>query len=113
MNLVTILNNRSIAGIQEGELKSILEGTHPSISVRMASNGMVMLSNNTVIKCVENYYRNPNSHVDMKKHNNMTAKCYYVIEDLGLDGVSVNHCAQCHLRCLNKKGNKELQRIYK
>lgn len=108
-----MLNNRNIEGIQEETLKTILEGNHPGIEVRMATNGMVMLSDNTIIKCVSEYYRNPNSTVDMKKYKNSPAKCHYVMEDLEIDGVRMNRCASCHLRCLEKRKNKELRRIYK
>lgn len=112
MNLVTILNNRSIAGIQESELKIILEGNHPSIKLRMAANGMVMFTNNTIVKCVEEYYYNPNDPIDAKKLN-QTAKCYHIIENLGLGGVDINRCGDCHLECLNKKNEGHIRRIYK
>ncbi|MED1125196.1 hypothetical protein [Bacillus atrophaeus] len=113
MNLVTILNSRNIAGIQDDTLKSILEGSHPDISVKIGANGMVMLSDNTIIKCTGEYYTNPNSNVDLKKHKNSVAKCHYVIEGLGVDGVDVNQCTRCHLRCMEKRKGGALKRIYK
>lgn len=113
MNLVEILNGRNIAGVQESTLKTILEGTHPSIDVRMASNGMVMLSDNTIIKCVQEYYQNPNSFTDIKKHRNSTASCHYVQDHLDIKGVDINQCRLCHLRCMEMKANGELRRIYK
>ena len=113
MNLVTMLNSRNIAGIQEDTLKSILRGQHPAISVKMAQNGMVMLSDNTIIKCVHEYYQNPESTMDMKKYKNSPAKCHYVQENLGIEGVNNNRCAQCHLACMEMRDNKELRRIYK
>lgn len=112
MNLVAMINGRNIAGYQESALKEILRGNHP-VSVRMAQNGMVMLSDNTIVKCVHEYYQNPDSTMDMKKYKNSPAKCHYVQENLGINGVPLNRCGACHLMCMQMREDKELRRIYR
>lgn len=113
MNLIDYINRRNIAGLQREELRTVLIGMHPSLQVKFASNGVIMLTDNTVIKCVSEYYQNPNSNEDLKKYNNSTSKCYYVQRELNIENVPMNMCEMCHLRCLNMYEDKKLKRKYK
>lgn len=118
MNLVSLLNNRNIEGIQETILKEILEGTHPSVGIKYSGNGLVVLTNNKVIKCVKNYYVNPNEHGKFGGSSELNAsQCFNIQKYMGLvqpdeplATILVNRCGVCHLACLRKKEEGKLKR---
>lgn len=109
MNLVTLFNQRQIVGISEGTLRLILEDRFPEIHVKKSGNGLIMLSNNKIIKCVQEYYTVPGK---KKIQHSGISKCYKVQQEIGvLEEVSLNDCTRCHLACMRKKRQGELVRI--
>lgn len=110
MNLIDLLRSADIEGLTLPELKDVLTHSHPSIRIRNAANGTIVLSNRAIIKCVNNYYTNPNKPAKKPAGVNI---CHTVHQNLDIHGVSANHCSTCHLSCLAKKDTGELQLILK
>jgi hypothetical protein len=105
LNLVRLYLGAGIEEIPLAQLESILRNNN-SVKVRIASQGMIMLSTKKVIKCVKEYYRTPEGHVASKK--NISNRCYYVQKELGITNVSNYDCVHCHLKCIEMDGNKTL-----
>lgn len=111
MDLITLMLSKRIGGIPESEFEKVLMGTHESLGVKKSGQAMIMLTNNNIVKCVSNYYKELNSSTDKKiKHSNPGLQCHYTHETLGIVGIDVYQCAQCHLRCLHKLKQKEVRR---
>lgn len=110
MNLIDLMREADIEGITLSELKDVLTHNHSSIKIRNAANGTIVLSNRAIIKCVKNYYTNPNKEARKPVGVNI---CHTVHQNLDIHGVSANNCSSCHLNCLAKKDNGQLQMIMK
>lgn len=112
MNLVTLLSRKNIEGLSEGELVSILN-KNSHIKIKSARNGLIVLDNNKIIKCVREYYKDPKGK-PLSKSGDPVSKCFYTQQEFGLSNdVSIGDCESCHLACLNKKNKGKLVRIYK
>jgi hypothetical protein len=98
MNLVYLYYERGIEGYPTGQLLNILNG-QDIVKVKMSTNGMVLLDNNKMIKCVSNYYMTPSG--AFAKKSKMSNDCYYTQKDLGITGVGNYKCLQCHTNCIN------------
>ena len=110
MDLVTLYLSKQIGGLDENTLEQALLDTHASLRVKKSGQGMVMLSNNTILKCVNSYYKSPTAPDKKVKHSNAALQCHYAHETLGIVGVDVYQCSQCHLRCIAKRRRGELRR---
>jgi hypothetical protein len=111
MDLITMLLKKNVGGFREDALESILRGDDEAVCVRTINHGMIVLSNNSIVKCVSNYYKLPGQ-TKMGKHNNAALQCHTVHTTFGIEGINVYQCAQCHLQCMSKKRQGELQRHY-
>jgi len=105
MNIVIRYLGIGIEGIPLNQFKNILEDKS-GISVKTIGKGMLILSDNKLIKCVNNYYATR----EMKPTSKIKAsnQCYYTQKDLDIKGIANYSCKDCHLRCINKQENKEL-----
>lgn len=110
MNLIDLMRSATIEGLTIEEFKDVLNYTHPSIRIRNAANGTIVLSNRAIIKCVNNYYTNTNKTAKKPVGVNI---CHTVHQNLDIQGVSANHCSDCHLNCLSKKDAGQLRLIQK
>lgn len=105
MNLTDRYFRLGIEGIPATQLQRILMGTD-SVKVKLKSNGIIMLNNNRVIKCVSEYYGRSNQ-PKMKKMSN---QCFAAQQSLGLEGISSYDCARCHIRCIDMQEQGHLFR---
>lgn len=105
MNLVTRMLGIGIEGMSTTQLKSILNGADP-IKVQMSNGGMMMLTNQRIVKCVINYYGRRNMPA-MKKMSN---QCFATQQALNITGVNNYSCASCHMKCMDMHDNKEIYR---
>jgi cbb3-type cytochrome oxidase cytochrome c subunit len=88
------------------EYLDVLTNKNTSVRVKNSGNGILVFSDNTVIKCVKNYFANPN--IPYTKTN--CKSCYDTMQTLGRAGIAVNQCHMCHLSCARAFESKELYR---
>jgi hypothetical protein len=98
MNLVYRYFELGLEGTPINTLKSILEGTN-QVKVKIQTNGILTLTNGTILKCVKNYYAPPTGELKLKKISN---QCFLVQSGLGITGVQNYNCSACHQRCIQK-----------
>lgn len=110
MDLITLMLSRRIGNLEERDWEKVLAGTHESLNIKKSGQGMLMLNNNVIIKCVIDYYRQPSDPNKKIKHSNAALKCHYVQENLNIVGLDAYQCELCHLRCLNRKKTHDLIR---
>ena len=110
MNIVDLLRGEDIEGISRGDLWKILSYSHPGIRIRSNSNGVIVLSDRKIIKCVHHYYRNPDKEPRKLFGSN---QCHIIHNNLEIVGESPNDCRSCHLNCLNKLEAGQLVRNIK
>lgn len=114
MDLVTMYLSTGIEGIPYDRLARILEGSDDKIEVKSVSAGIIILSNNKVIKCAENYFTKPGDPgLNKKKLKSANNMCFYTQVSLGLTGKVNNYrCVECLQQCLLMKNSGELVRKY-
>lgn len=110
MDLITLMLSKKIAGLEESDFEKVLIGDHESIGVKKYGQGILMLTNNTIVKCVGNYYKSIDDEGKKAKKSSAGLQCYNTQELLGVIGVDVYRCDLCHLRCMQKLRRKELRR---
>ena len=110
MNLIDLMRSNTIEGLTLEEFKEVLNYSHPSVRIRNAANGTIVLSNRAIVKCVNNYYTNPNRIAKKPVGVNV---CHTVHQNFDIQGVSANHCGDCHLNCLSKRDAGQLKMIVK
>ena len=106
-------NGRLIGGLKEKEFREVLLGEHSSIRVRNSNRGLVILSNDAIIKCVSHYYATRSVKETKKRTKGSTHECYYVMKDFDIQGIELNNCLNCHIHCIDKRNKKELRRLIK
>lgn len=111
MDLITMLLKKNIGNMRDDVLEDVLRGQDAACNVRSVSHGLIVLNNNTIIKCVSNYYKLPDQ-PKLGKHSNAALHCNAVHTSFGINGINVFQCVQCHLQCMGKKQQRELQRHY-
>lgn len=108
------LDNRArIEGINIKDLQQLLlapgsscNKKYKNYSVKLSDVNLLLLYDNNknanlLIKCVNNYYK-------MKETD-----CYRIRTELGTynDSHNKDACIKCHLKCINKSKNKEIERL--
>ncbi len=109
MELVHRYFNKGIEGIPYNSLKEIMVNrSHFGTHIDSINHGVIILSDNTIIKCVKNYYSEPNLGVCKKD------TCFGVLSHFGFkNSIEINNCPSCHARMLYDLSNKNVKRIYK
>lgn len=110
MDLITLMLNKRIAGLEESVFEQVLMGTHESLGVKKSGQGILMLTNNAIVKCVSYYYKNTDNQDKKAKKSSDGLQCYNTQEALGVTGIDIYQCSICHLRCMQKRKRKELHR---
>jgi hypothetical protein len=98
------------SGIEEIPYKLLLDilDNKDTVKVKTVASGMMVLSNNKVIKCASNYYKPAGETVALKK--NFANNCFFAQKYLNMHGISNYECVRCHRMCLEKLEAKELKR---
>lgn len=113
MDIYEFFMRRSINGAPRNMLLSILEYRNRHLTVEQ-NNGRLLLKpvddqgksdlkeyfKSRIIKCVREYYRNPDEPLNIKS-NNAFLTCDRVRDNLGIKHVSRNDCRSCHI-CANR-----------
>lgn len=90
-------------------LLKVLKG-ESSVSVKSVKNGLILLSNGQVLKCVREYYKRPGTTAKPKKFINPVLSCRAVRRDLRLQEVVDDlQCRFCHISCINLEESHELE----
>jgi len=108
MNLVSrlVLNDTFIENIHKEIVKEVLQQRHPTIKITTMRHGTIILNNNKIIKCVHRYYADKNGK-PIKAIKSIHA-CAEYQKALDIDCPNYS-CLACHLQCLEKLNNNELQ----
>lgn len=108
------LNEKAkIEGININDLQQLLlspgspsNKKYKNYNVKLSDINLLLLydnnkNNNILIKCVNNYYK-------LKEND-----CYRIRTELGTynDSQNKDACIKCHLKCINKNKNKELEKL--
>lgn len=108
------LNNRArIEGINIKDLQQLLLAPgapntkrYKHYNVKLSDTNLLLLydndkNTNVLIKCVKNYYK-------LEEND-----CYRIRTNLGTynDSQEKDACIQCHLKCINKSKNKEIEKL--
>lgn len=99
-----------IAGVSFGRLRKILCGLDASVSVRSIANGTILLSNNRVLSCVSEIWK-LKGEKKIKKKANAYISCAYVQSALSLREVKEMDCKNCHLECIKRWKDGQLERV--
>jgi len=73
-------------------------------------NGVMILSDNKVINCVENYYELPEGRKIKGGKGNQYLRCRQIRNAYNLDTVSNLDCIRCHIACLKAEKDGEMKR---
>lgn len=109
MQLVTAYKNMFIGRMFPDTLLKILKGEHPLITVKDVRNGVIMLSNGTILKCVGDCYERLDKTV-VPKNTNLFLKCRNTRKMFKLDDVDDTNCTTCHIRCLALEQSQSIKR---
>lgn len=113
MELVSRYFNKGIEGMSYESLKTIFSpnynpGYPHDVIIKFINNGVIVLSDHTIIKCVKNYYSDLDGNVCKKN------SCYGVLSHFSNHKViDVNNCTRCHLEMIHDLSEKRVKRIYK
>ncbi len=123
MNIYEYYTRHTINGAPRSELLSVFRCENPHLSVR-ESNGRLLLVpqddigkkelarcfNSRVIKCVKEYYQNPDEWPLSISSSNAFLACDKVRDYLGLThSVSRSDCRGCHLCALQKAAEGSIE----
>ena len=112
MQLVTAYKNMFIGRMFPDTLLKILKGEHPLITVKDVRNGVIMLSNGTILKCVGDCYERLDKTV-VPKNTNLFLKCRNTRKIFGLNRIYDICCTTCHIRCMELEQSQILRRKQK
>lgn len=115
MNIYEYYMRHTINGAPRSILLSVLRCENPHLSAK-ESNGRLILSpqddigkeelkkffSSRIIKCVKEYYQNPDEWPPSTSSNNAFLACDKARSYLGLNFVSRNDCRGCHLCAIQK-----------
>lgn len=107
MELIAAYLKTGIEEIPYKRLHDILYGSD-AVKVKTVAGGMMVLSNNKVIKCASIYYKPPGEVEAPKK--NFANNCFFAQKYLNIRGINNYECVRCHSACLKKYEDKELKR---
>lgn len=122
VNFTEWAETKRIDGIDEGILRSILQGNRPSSKLKEMTPGVLVIEDTTnynlnerIICCVSNYYTNREDRKKIKipPLNNVYSKCLKIQSELGIRKTRAEkiNCALCHLLCMNKTKEGSLNRV--
>lgn len=105
MQILEAFQTSFVGKMYPSKLKRILRDLD-SVYVKKAANGVLVLSDNTVIKCVNQYYM-----INVRSSSNSPlVTCRNIKHAIGLDGIDICGCRACHLACLEREERNELTR---
>lgn len=101
MNLILYLLQDTIEGISYEDFENCLKrGTYKK------QFNTVLNIKDIPVKCIKYYYKIQDN---SKKQASMD--CYHIRKKLEFQDVSIENCGKCHIRCLNKLNNLEIERL--
>lgn len=93
------------------KLLKILRGEHLTVQVKNIVNGVTILTDGSVLKCIGDYYEKPNKSTKVNNQKNFFLRCRNTRKEFNLDTViSDADCRQCHITCILKEKTRELKR---
>lgn len=98
MNLVTYITGIKIAGHSKEDLELIIVNGHPNTHVVTKGDGVIILSDGSLVKCVANYYEG-NEPISKKSRSSVN-RCHEVQKALDVPHRVGTDCLSCHLNCL-------------
>lgn len=111
MNLINLYLSSGIENIPIEVLERILNDQY-SCKVMTALKGMLLLSNQTLIKCVDKYYEKSNIDLSTTKKIKSTNECFHKHKMLGIENVKPYDCKECHKQCINLFKQKSINKKY-
>ncbi len=110
MNLVDVLLNKKIAGLQEPQYHAILNGLgKPGVS--SVTHGVIVLENGHTIRCVANYYKQKGG--SPTRFESGATSCHFVRTNLQVEHAETFNCLSCHLDCWYGYQQGRLEKIRK
>lgn len=107
MNIIKFINNANINGINVFKLKEQLL-TQDSNSYNQNN---IILYEGKVVKCVKNYYIDPETGKKIKQQN-IVNECNKIRRTFGVENNVASHCCKkCHIIMINKFLSGEINKI--
>lgn len=123
MDLIDLYKIRSVEGLCPIEWYAILEenlendstnnfgNAHldTEIHIKNSGPGVIILSNNKIVKCVIDYYKYRDESKNNKKSSTLSNQCYEVKRHFDLPVTGTKDCVSCHKMCLDLRNNMVLR----
>lgn len=107
MNTMDLLRGPMIENISFEELSQVLlTPLSGNVSVRTKRNGLIVLTDNRIVKCVSEYYQ-PVGEKPIKASG--ANPCHKIHKGFAINNVPANSCELCHLQCMAKQKEGLLQ----
>lgn len=113
LQLVQVYKNMFIGRMFPDTLLKILRNEHPFITVKDTRNGVILLSDGTVLKCTGDCYELTDKTVVVPKSANLFSKCRNTRKIFGLNRIYDICCTACHIRCMELEQSQILRRKQK
>ena len=102
-----------IGHVDNDRLNKILLNEDEDIHVKKCMNGMIVLDNNKIIRCIDQYYNRPKDvpeNSSFRTSKNKLLRCENVRKNYGLDTIGSMDCIQCHRICLQRAAAGRISR---
>lgn len=90
-------------------LLEILKDKNPLVKVKNVRSGVIIFTNNKVLKCAGEYYESL-SNITPTRTSNLYLNCCHVRRTLGTEEVGYGNCKQCHAKCIMLERSQEIKR---
>ena len=111
MRLIDAYKSGFVGKMYPDRLLKILRNEHPTVYVKNIVNGIMIFSDDAVLKCVGDYYESPTKGKGVNKNQkNFFLRCRQIRKEYGLDNVNDVDCRACHILCILKEKTRELKR---
>lgn len=111
MQLIDAYKSGFVGKMYPDRLLKILRGEHPTVYVKNIVNGVMIFSDDAVLKCVGDYYERPSKNSGKNKsQKNLYLRCRQIRKEYELNDVSDVDCRACHVSCILKEKSRELKR---
>lgn len=111
MQLIDAYKSGFVGKMYPDRLLKILRGEHPTVHVKNIVNGVMIFSDDAVLKCVGDYYENPEKGKTVNKNQkNLYLRCRSIRKSYGLDDIGDVDCRACHISCILREKTRELKR---
>lgn len=112
MRLVDAYKSNFVGKMYPDKLLKILRGEHFTVQVKNIVNGVTILTDGSVLKCIGDYYEKPNkSTKGNSNQKNFFLRCRNIRKDFNLDDIiSDADCRMCHITCILREKTRELKR---